>query len=239
MFPDAVVDDPAVGTDYSIALALDASGRGPRPIARLQHGERVVARSRSPRRMLRALAAHLAVHAREDRHDLLELHAVALIRDDGQVVLAPRDVVHKAAGNERKLADGGIGIVEGPLSLMEADGPRLVVEAPIGAFADGALEDVPDATDELPVPLPGRYTLAAMVVGDVPFTPDLSSPARTALALVTLARNFAVFGGQRGLELAAELATVTPVAAVEQTRAAAALRTVVDLFDPTGHRSTA
>jgi hypothetical protein len=221
-----LVEDDAVAGDYSVEL--ERAGRGPRSLATLRHGERIVVRSRSNRRVLHALAAYLSDHDRDDP-PALHLHATPLVRKE-QAVLAPRGLVTRAASVERLLSRAGIAVADGPGARLRGDPPRVVVPPALATFDLDGLGHVVDPTDEVSLAAPGEYELAGVVLSDVPFVPDVSTPARRVHTLVSRAVDFGSGGGQAGLDLAAVVVRHAPFTVVDPERVRASLAAIEPLF---------
>jgi hypothetical protein len=230
LFAPALVDDEAVGPDYSIRLERSGERGTRRPIAILWRGARIILRSRSNRRILRALASHLTTH-QDGGPQGLALHATPLIRDQ-RVVLAPRALVGSAAATERLLTRAGAAISDGPAAVVMSDPLRVVVDPLLDAFDAARLPEVVDHGEDLLVAQPGDYDLAGVAVGDFPFAPDISTPARAVQAVVGLALDMSAYGGQAGLELVASIVEQVPVALVNANRVRAGLSSTLALFDP-------
>lgn len=151
--------------DFSIVLAHDPSA-GRRDLNLLLAGTRVVARSRSSRRVLRALASHLSCLL-EPEPGLTRLDAVGALVD-GQGVLLPKALIPWLSRVQAPLAQLGVAVVDDPYAQIDSDSGELVVVEPRIRFAEGYLEgliepEVDVLSEPAAVPI-GRYPLRTWVL---------------------------------------------------------------------------
>lgn len=145
--------------NYSVVLAEDAPA-GRRELSLLLAGSTVVARSRSPRRVMLALAGHLS-SLLEPEPGLDRLDAIGGLVD-GEAVLLPKAVMSWPERLQAPLAELGVAVVAEPFAHVDARSRELVVTGPrvrLNEEALDALADPPVGTSE-PVPVQGgRYPL--------------------------------------------------------------------------------
>ena len=163
LFVGAVVDDPTVPDNYSVALS-ERTGRS-HELELLVQGSQQLVRSRSRRRVLAALLSYLSGALVPPDFGLLKLAATPAVATDGTALLLPPRLIESVAKLQPLLARGGITFVDVPGAVVDPASAELVVAAP-GVEHDPAVLDEVDADldlgrGELPMVAPGRYPLRA------------------------------------------------------------------------------
>jgi hypothetical protein len=194
-----------------VQLGEEGNGRS-RSFHFLYRGIRPLVRSDDPRRLVRALAAHLLGHARPESTDALEVDALALV-GDGFAVLAPAELRYHLPSIERRLAAGGLRVVDEPLASIDPDRGELVVATPAAEVDWSALEDLSAAArPSTPVPA-GRFPIAGWAFG---LGRDRAGPLARAHAVALsgrLTRNASALGMSKVLAgLATVMRRIEPVA---------------------------
>jgi hypothetical protein len=174
---------PAARTEppfYALEVHDLEPDAGPQRLHLLQRAERVIARSRRPDRVVRALVAHLAGYGDLRASGLVPLDGLVVGRDGRAMLLAPpADSVRLG----HALARHGVRVAAVPVALVAPDAAEVVVgapglvvdDAPIDALAASVGEPV---TEREPEPLSwGRYDLVAIGV---------PAPATASAALLAL-----------------------------------------------------
>ena len=195
-----VLADHRLPEEYSapdnFSVVLDDGGPGGRrPLSLFLAGSATVARSRSPRRLLRAAAAHLSCLL-DPEPGLVRLEAIgALVGDDA--VLLPKQVAAWLDRVQAPLARLGLALGDEPFAHLDLARVELVVAPPrvrLDEDALSALADPPPGASE-PIPIaPGRYPLRAWVLsGDEDHAGPVPPARAVAGALGTLV------GGPRDL----------------------------------------
>jgi hypothetical protein len=156
--------DVSAPDDYSIVLS-EGTSAGRRDLNLLLAGNATLARSRSPRRLMRALAGHLSCLF-EPEPGLQRLDAIgALI--DGQAVLLPKALSSWPERVQAPLARLGIAVVDEPFAHVDAATRELVVgisRVGVDEAALAELEDPPPGQSEPAVVPLGRFPLTAWLL---------------------------------------------------------------------------
>jgi hypothetical protein len=152
-------DTETAPDNYSVILTGEPSA-GRRSVNLLMTGSRILARSRSPRRLIQALVGHLSCLL-EARPGVRRLDAVgALI--GGEAVLLPKEVASWLERVQAPLARLGFAVVDEPFAHVDPATRELVVgESQIRIDEEilAAVEDSPVGPSE-PAQVPkGRYPL--------------------------------------------------------------------------------
>lgn len=179
-FPDLLADPdglegpagPAgVPAHFSVVLPGSRAGRSS-DLCLLQAGDDVVLRSRSARRVLRALCARLSDLAEPAPEHLVRSAGLAVVSGGRAVLLPPsaRDLQRL----QPLLAAAGVRMSDEPGALVDARSAALVIPAPTVRLPEATLGELPpDATwrGELPPAPPGRYRIAAWAYPGLPGLP--------------------------------------------------------------------
>lgn len=157
-----VPDDEEAPDNYSVVLG-DGSKRGARSLNLLIAANTTVVRSRSPRRVVLALASHLSgVFEREEDALLRTTNIGALIGDSA--ILLPAVVLQWLEEVQPRLSRLGVRLVDEPFSTIDSDRLELVVPEPRVQVDHAALAGLPEpapSRSELLRVEPGRYPLRA------------------------------------------------------------------------------
>lgn len=174
--------------NFSVILA-DGHTKGPKELNVLIAGTPRVARSRSPRRVMQALAGHLSCLI-DAPPGLRRLDAIGAVID-GRAMLLP-----KAAATwhldrlQGPLAAIGMALVDEPFAHVDLTTGELVVLAPRVQVDGEILERLPDpgqGRSEPRMVLPGRYPVATWLIPHKGDSNSALSPATAvAAALATL-----------------------------------------------------
>ncbi len=157
----------------SVVLGLDEV-RGTRPFNLLLIGNETVIRSRSPRRVVRGLAAYLSALVAEEEttgHEgTLAVSALPAIFGSAAVLL-PLSLRSVLAAAEPRLARAGFRLVDVPRALIDLASGDLVVPRPTVEIDETAFEALAEPaigpSEGAWVP-PGRYPVAAWALGSPP-----------------------------------------------------------------------
>jgi len=164
--PYLVDDVEARSGYYSVILGPTVPSRaGERPLSMLYADGVAVARSRSPRRVVRALAAYLAGHnGLAPPGGILRFDAVAAVGDRGAVLLPRGAFGHFDLRRfERELGRLGLRLVDSPHVDIDPETAEVIVGSSPLALDESALEELGPSGAEDAVP-PGRYPLALWAV---------------------------------------------------------------------------
>jgi len=152
-----------VPENYSVVLG---GGTGKtRELNLLMMGDETLVRSRSPRRVVAALVAHLSAYAEPEDALFRTIDVAALIGD--RAVLLPDVTREWIDQTQPRLARLGIPLSDQPYSAIDTTTLELVVPEPTLHINRAALDELPGLTttrSELPPIEPGRYPLAAWSV---------------------------------------------------------------------------
>jgi len=165
--PYLVDDVEARSGYYSVILGPTVPSRaGERPLSMLYADGVAVARSRSARRVVRALAAYLAGHnTPTPPGGILRFDAVvAAVGDRGALLLPKGALGHfDLCRFERELVRLGLRLVDSPHVDIDPETAELIVGSPPLALDESALDELGPSGAEDAVP-PGRYPLAMWAV---------------------------------------------------------------------------
>jgi len=185
VLPGALIDDPQVPDNYSLALSPRA-GKGARALHLLVSGSRQLVRSRSAARVVRGLLTRLTFDLFPIDDGLVSVHMTALVRD-GDTVMVPRRIMLERDRTQSRLDRAGYQIVDCPFALVDPVTRELVVPEPRLAYdrdALAALDRDDDAGRERPAVLPGRYPITAWRFGATEEAVGPMSQARAVAALL-------------------------------------------------------
>lgn len=179
---DAVAPD-----NFSVVLGEAGSG-GRRQLSLLLKGSTVVTRSRSPRRVVHALAGHLSCLFEPDP-GLLRLDSTAVVFD-GSAALVPRELTDSLERVQPTLARLGMALLDEPFAHVAPATRELVVAEPRVRLDGHTMQQLPDpvpgASEPSSVPV-GRYPLRAWLLpSNVGEEVELSPARALAAALGTL-----------------------------------------------------
>ncbi len=174
-------------SNYSVTLAGEG-GRAPRRLSLLQAGAVTVARSRSPQRILRALAGHLSCLL-DAEPGLVRISAIGAVRN-GSGVLLPDAAIGWLDRIQAPLARLGFLLVDQPFAHIDPLGVEMVVPSPTVSMAEAVLATLPDPPAGSSEPGrvgTGRYPLRAWLLPErVWGQPPLSPAGAAAAALGTV-----------------------------------------------------
>lgn len=176
----------SVQDNFSVVLG-DDSGRGV-ALSLLLAGDTTVVRSRSPRRVLSALASRLSslVNEEVDPALLRATNLAALV--EGRIVLLPPRALYFLERLQPRLARLGARLSDEPLALLDAGACELVVPGSSISPVPEVLAELCDlrpTKSELPPLEPGRYPINAWAfdAGGEERSPFLSRAGAVAAAL--------------------------------------------------------
>lgn len=155
---------------FAVTLPDPAPPRGPQPLSLLHRGDTVVARSRHPGAVLRALMGHLASFGDLDALGLAAVNGLAVGRGDrAMIVSEPDDPIRF----RHALARHGVLVADLPVAIVDRASGELVVGAPGLEVDHSAIDALTEAaaveSGAAPEPLPwGRYRVVAMAVAEPP-----------------------------------------------------------------------
>jgi len=164
--PYLVDDVEARSGYYSVILGPTVPSRaGERPLSMLYADGVAVARSRSARRVVRALAAYLAGHgAPAPPEGILRFDALAAVGDRGALLLPRGTFGHfDLCRFERELCRLGLRLVDSPHVDIDPETAEVIVGSPPLALDESALDELGPSGAEDGV-TPGRYPLAMWAV---------------------------------------------------------------------------
>lgn len=163
LFVGAVIDDPAVPDNYSVALSA-GDGRS-RDLELLVQGSRQLVRSRSRRRVLAGLLNYLSSDLLPPDPALLRLVATPAVATDGTALLLPSGLLDSLGKLQPRLAKLGLTFADVPHAVVDVGRAELVVAAPAVEHDPAVLDEVDTGLrlgrTELPMITPGRYPLRA------------------------------------------------------------------------------
>lgn len=174
--------------NYSVVLPGldDTNGRD---LNLLLWGDVVVVRSRSVRRILEALLAHLGTHVAAEEPGVWPVAALPVVRG-GRAVLLPGELRASLAQVQPRLARAGLSMVDLPAAIVDSGTAELVIPPltiPHDAAVVHRLGPLSTSGSEQPPAAPGRYRLAAWLFPDP--GPEVSAAATSvALAVAAIAR---------------------------------------------------
>ena len=164
-----LTDSTPAPDNFSVVLG-DNSGTGTKALSLLLAADTTVLRSRSPRRILRALSARLSALFEGDSEGLLRTTNVAVLVGD-QAVLLPPMALYWMDYLQARLALLGVRLSDEPHALVDPDKCELVIPEPRIEIAPEVLAKLgkpsPSRT-ELPPLEPGRYPLGVWTFDEEP-----------------------------------------------------------------------
>jgi hypothetical protein len=176
--------------NFSVVLGEDTASRT-KALGLLLAADTTVVRSRSPRRVLRALGARLSALVEEDPDGLLRTTNVAALIGDRAVLLPPM-ALHWMDYLQARLARVHVRLSDEPHALIDPDKGELVIPEPqivIAAEVLAELGDPAPSRTELPPLAPGRYQLGAWTfeqeASKVAATPSRATAVAGVLPAVT------------------------------------------------------
>jgi hypothetical protein len=182
--------DPDVPANYSVVLG-DPFDAGQRELRLLLEGDEVVVRSRSVRRVLLALSAHLsALGDGTDPADdgLVRTHNLAIV-SDGEAIVLPPGLAGARDRLQPRLARLGFRWLDQPVTVIDPGRAELVVADPAVGVDPAVLavlaEARPGRSELAPVET-GRYRLRAWTTLFDDDGPAPTVPASLAAALHTV-----------------------------------------------------
>jgi hypothetical protein len=178
-----VNEDTSVRDNFSVVLGGNNGGVA-QALSLLLAGNDTVVRSRSPRRVVYALRAHLSALARDETHGLFETTNVAALIGD-RAVLLPPVVLGWMDYLQPRLARLGVGLSDEPHALVDPAQGVLVVPEPtiqIDADALAELREPARSRSELSPVQPGRYPLGIWTFAEDPSRSGLEVTRASAVA---------------------------------------------------------
>ena len=164
-----LTDSTPAPDNFSVVLG-ENSGTGTKALSLLLAADTTVLRSRSPRRILRALSARLSALFEGDSEGLLRTTNVAVLVGD-QAVLLPPMALYWMDYLQARLALLGVRLSDEPHALVDPDKCELVIPEPRIEIAPEVLAKLgtpsPSRT-ELPPLEPGRYPLGVWTFDEEP-----------------------------------------------------------------------
>jgi thiol-disulfide isomerase/thioredoxin len=157
--------DDKTPANFSVKLGEPPTGSS-RQLRMLLQGSTMVARSRSPRRVMTALANYLSALTREPGGGLVVSRNLAVVLD-GQAVLLPPWSRNMLEQLQPRLARIGAALVDAPHALVDTSNGTLIVPAPtveLDASVLDLLDEPVSSRMELPPVAPGNYPVAVWAV---------------------------------------------------------------------------
>lgn len=145
--------------NFSVILG-GSGGRGTKELSLLLRGDETVVRSRSSRRVVRALISHLSSLLAPDDGLLRTFNLAMLV--DGEAVMLPAEARDWIEQLQPRLARLGVRLSDQPLAGIDLERLELVVPEPALSVNQAALEELAEPAlgrSELPAIEPGRYRL--------------------------------------------------------------------------------
>jgi len=164
-----LADSTPAPDNFSVVLGED-SGTGTKALSLLLAADTTVLRSRSPRRILRALSARLSALLEGDSEGLLRTTNVAVLVGD-QAVLLPPIAWYWMDYLQARLARLGVRLSDEPHALVDPDKCELVIPEPRIEIAPEVLAKLgtpSPSRSELPPLEPGRYPLGVWTFEEEP-----------------------------------------------------------------------
>jgi peroxiredoxin len=161
-------DDVEAPDNYSVVLGESGSKRGTRGLNLLLWANTTVVRSRSPRRVLLALANHFS-GVLEPEVGLLRTTNVGAVLGDTAILL-PAVLMQWLEQVQPRLTRLGVRLVDAPYTLIDPERLELVVPEPRVQLDQAALASIQDPAptrSELPAAEPGRYPLRAWTLQEM------------------------------------------------------------------------
>lgn len=181
--PYRIAEAAGVADNFSVALP-EQTDSGATPLNLLLAGDQTVVRSRSRRRVLAALAAHLSDVLRDAEDGLLRASSVAALSGDAALLLPPA-TLYCLDRLQPRLARLGVRLSDEPVALVDAAARELVVPKPTVAVAPEVMVEaggtLPTRT-ELPAIEPGRYPLLVWSFAEDPSQRSAMPSRATAVA---------------------------------------------------------
>jgi thiol-disulfide isomerase/thioredoxin len=175
-----LADDVEAPENYSVVIGDGRKGSA-RGLNLLLRGSSTVVRSRSPRRVVSALAAYLSSVLEPQDEFLRTMNVGAIVGDSA--ILLPGVVMQWLEDVQPRLSRLGVRLVDQPYSIIDPDRLELVVPEPRVKVDGAALADIaesaPSRSEPAPVE-PGRYPLRAWTVWE---TDDIEGPLTRARAV--------------------------------------------------------
>lgn len=166
-----LAEEAAPAANFSVVLGGDSSSDS-KDLSLLLAADTTVVRSRSPRRVLRALQGRLSALLGTD-DSLLRINSVAALMDD-QALLLPQAAIRWMDYLQPRLARLGLRLSDEPHSLVDFTTGELVIPDPTIELAPDVLvelDELRSSRSELPPMEPGRYRLGACAVEQDPAQP--------------------------------------------------------------------
>lgn len=200
---------------------------------RMFRGCETSVRTRSLRRLLRALCGFLAEHAAEQDATAVHVDALVLLRG-GQAYLLP-PALRPVLPAEDALCRQGFRVLDAATAALDPDG-SLVVGPPLFGLDEAGVAEAAELAPEPPRPLPpidvGRYPVHAWahiaLAEDVP-----RGPARVVADANRRVRNRTAVGAQTALSALTRVASNARLVEVPAGQPTSA--TLDQLADPAGH----
>ena len=193
-----VLDGVEAPRNYSIAVHADHQ-RGVRPLHSLWHEYSLLARSRSPGRVVRALLGYLGDHV-DARPSFVRVPAVTMIGPSGAVVADPSLRNHRPRLTRLvrtfalQVADSRTADIDDSGELVVSPSPLHVDESALDSSEMGG----PRADPDLP-PATGRYPIRGWLLRTPPTAPE-PSKARALSMVMSRAVGATDIGGQRTID---------------------------------------
>ena len=162
-------EDTPAPDNFSVVLG-DDGGAGTKGLSLLLAENSTAVRSRSPRRILSALGAHLSALLDRDAEGLIVTTSVAALVGD-QAVLLPPMALYWMDYLQARLARLGVRLSDEPNALVDPDKCELVIPEPQVEVAPEVLAELaglaPSRSELWPME-PGRYHLGAWTFDEEP-----------------------------------------------------------------------
>lgn len=205
--------------NYSVVLTEGNGKGGARGLNLLLLANTTVVRSRSPRRVLLALAGHLS-SVLEPEDGLLRTTNVGAVIGDAAILL-PGVAVQWLEQVQPRLTRLGVRLVDRPYSTIDPDRLELVVPEPRMQLDEAALAAVREPASnrsELPAVEPGRYPLRAWTLWETNQVDGQLTRARAVAAtLPSLVSNHTGLDETLLLQVGGLLEQISPVPLVFST----------------------
>ncbi|HEY3210168.1 MAG TPA: PqqD family peptide modification chaperone [Actinomycetota bacterium] len=175
-------DDVEAPDNFSVVLG-EAGRKGARSLNLLLWANTTVVRSRSPRRVVQALASHVSSVFEPEDGLLRTTNVGALIGDTA--ILLPSVVTQWLEDVQPRLSRLGVRLVDEPFSTIDLERLELVVPEPRVQLDQAALAGVLEpaqSRSELPRVEPGRYPLRAWTLWETDELEGQFSRARAVAA---------------------------------------------------------
>lgn len=222
-FSSYVVEGVDAPPNYSVRIGVpDGDTHAGRALHVLYRSSIMIARSRRPSRILRALVAYLSSHL-DTTSDLVTTSALAMVAD-GRAILAPRWLVNNLDVIQPRLERQGVMLVDTPFVDIDPATAELVVPSSpleVDEQALAGLDQVfPPPGREAPPVGPGRYPLQGWAfVGSPEKTGPVSRATGVGEAMATVRITEGLSEAHRTLEALGSVLRVARPVAVWYTRA--------------------